>query len=39
MRLSSGFRILHFSNFLVDFIWGGVLLPVAAINVTRNRLR
>jgi simple sugar transport system permease protein len=39
MLLSSGFQILRFSNFLIDFIWGGFLLLVIAINVTRNRLR
>lgn len=37
--LSSGFQILRFSNFLIDFIWGAFLLLVIAINVTRNRLR
>jgi simple sugar transport system permease protein len=39
MFLSSGFQILRFSNFLVDFVWGAFLLLVIAINVTRNRFR
>lgn len=39
MFLSSGFQILRFSNFLIDFIWGGFLLLVIAINVSRNRQR
>jgi len=39
MLLSSGFQILRFSNFLIDFIWGGFLLLVIAINVTRERSR
>ncbi len=39
MLLSSGFQILRFSNFLIDFIWGGFLLLVIAINVARNRKR
>ena len=39
MLLSSGFQMLRFSNFLIDFIWGAVLLLVIAINVTRNRRR
>jgi simple sugar transport system permease protein len=39
MLLSSGFQILRFSNFLIDFIWGGFLLLVIAINVTQNRYR
>jgi simple sugar transport system permease protein len=37
MLLSSGFQILRFSNFLINFIWGGFLLSVIAINVLRNR--
>ena len=37
MLLSSGFQILRFSNFLIDFIWGGFLLLVIAINVARSR--
>jgi len=39
MLLSSGFQILRFSNFLIDFIWGGFLLLVIAINVTQSRNR
>ncbi len=39
MLLSSGFQILRFSNFLIDFIWGGFLLLVIAINVACNRKR
>jgi simple sugar transport system permease protein len=35
--LSSGFQILRFSNFFIDFIWGAFLLLVIAINVTQNR--
>jgi simple sugar transport system permease protein len=37
MLLSSGFQILRFSNFFIDFIWGAFLLLVIAINVTQNR--
>jgi simple sugar transport system permease protein len=37
MFLSSGFQILRFSNFLIDFVWGAFLLLVIAINVVRNR--
>jgi simple sugar transport system permease protein len=37
MLLSSGFQILRFRNFVIDFIWGGFLLLVIAINVMRNR--
>ena len=37
--LSSGFQMLRFSNFLIDFIWGAFLLLVIAINVARNRRR
>jgi simple sugar transport system permease protein len=37
MFLSSGFQILRFSNFLIDFVWGAFLLLVIAINVARNR--
>lgn len=37
MLLSSGFQLLRFSNFLVDFIWGAFLLIVIAINALRNR--
>ncbi len=39
MLLSSGFQMLRFSNFLIDFIWGAFLLLVIAINVARNRKR
>jgi simple sugar transport system permease protein len=36
MLLSSGFQILRFSNHLIDFIWGGFLLLVIALNAFRN---
>ncbi len=36
MLLSSGFQILRFSNHLIDFIWGGFLLIVIALNAFRN---
>lgn len=39
MFLSSGFQLMRFSNFLVDFIWGAFLLVVIAINALRNRGR
>jgi simple sugar transport system permease protein len=39
MLLSSGFQLMRFSNFLVDFIWGAFLLIVIAINALRNRGR
>ncbi|MDA8250865.1 MAG: ABC transporter permease [Rhodospirillales bacterium] len=39
MLLSSGFQLMRFSNFLVDFIWGAFLLIVIAINALRNRVR
>jgi len=39
MFLSSGFQLMRFSNFLVDFIWGAFLLVVIAINALRNRAR
>jgi simple sugar transport system permease protein len=39
MLLSSGFQLMRFSNFLVDFIWGAFLLIVIAINALRNRAR
>ena len=39
MLLSSGFQLLRFSNFLVDFIWGAFLLIVIAINAFRSRTR
>ena len=37
MLLSSGFQLLRFSNFMVDFIWGAFLLIVIAINALRSR--
>ncbi len=37
MLLSSGFQLMRFSNFLVDFIWGSFLLIVITINAFRNR--
>jgi simple sugar transport system permease protein len=37
MLLASGFQILRFSNFLIDFIWGSFLLAVIALNVLRAR--
>jgi simple sugar transport system permease protein len=37
MFLSSGFQLMRFSNFLVDFIWGAFLLVVIAVNALRNR--
>jgi simple sugar transport system permease protein len=39
MFLSSGFQLLRFSNFLVDFIWGAFLLLVIAGNALRTRGR
>jgi simple sugar transport system permease protein len=39
MLLSSGFQLLRFSNFMVDFIWGAFLLIVIAINALRSRTR
>ncbi len=39
MFLSSGFQLMRFSNFLVDFIWGAFLLLVIAGNALRNRAR
>ncbi len=39
MFLSSGFQLMRFSNFLVDFIWGVFLLLVIALNALRNRRR
>jgi simple sugar transport system permease protein len=39
MFLSSGFQLMRFSNFLVDFIWGAFLLLVIAGNALRNRGR
>ena len=37
MLLASGFQVLRFSNFLIDFIWGWFLLAVIALNVLRAR--
>ena len=37
--LSAGFQILRFSNFLIDFIWGGFLLLVIGLNVLRAKSR
>ena len=37
MFLSSGFQLMRFSNFLVDFIWGAFLLLVIALNALRAR--
>ncbi|MBV8662074.1 MAG: ABC transporter permease, partial [Hyphomicrobiales bacterium] len=37
MLLASGFQILRFSNFFIDFIWGSFLLGVIALNVLRAR--
>ena len=39
MLLSSGFQLMRFSNFLVDFIWGAFLLLVIALNALRVRAR
>jgi simple sugar transport system permease protein len=39
MLLASGFQMMRFSNHLIDFIWGGFLLLVIAINSFRNRYR
>ncbi len=39
MLLSSGFQLMRFSNFLVDFIWGAFLLLVIAANALRTRTR
>jgi simple sugar transport system permease protein len=39
MFLSSGFQLMRFSNFLVDFIWGAFLLFVIALNALRARGR
>ncbi|HYZ64996.1 MAG TPA: ABC transporter permease [Acetobacteraceae bacterium] len=39
MLLSSGFQLMRFSNFLVDFIWGGFLLLVIAVNALRSQAR
>jgi simple sugar transport system permease protein len=37
MLLASGFQILRFSNFFIDFTWGSFLLGVIALNVLRAR--
>lgn len=37
MFLSSGFQMLHFSNHLIDFIWGVFLLLVIVLNTWRER--
>lgn len=37
MLLSSGFQLLRFSNFLVDFIWGATLLGAMALGVALRR--
>lgn len=37
MLLSSGFQLLRFSNFLVDFIWGVTLLGAMALGVALRR--
>lgn len=39
MLLSSGFQLMRFSNFTVDFIWGSFLLLVIALNALRARAR
>lgn len=39
MMLSSGFQLMRFSNFLVDFIWGAFLLFVIALDALRARVR
>lgn len=39
MLLSSGFQLLRFSNFLVDFIWGATLLGAMALGVALRRGR
>ena len=39
MLLASGFQILRFSNFLIDFIWGAFLIAVIALNAYRVRTR
>lgn len=36
--LSSGFNMLHFSNFLKDFMWGLVLLVVMVVNYIIDNL-
>ncbi len=37
--LSSGFQLMRFSNFLVDFIWGAVLLGAIGLTALRRRQR
>ena len=37
MLLSSGFQLMRFSNFLVDFIWGATLLAAMAAGVLWRR--
>lgn len=37
MLLSSGFQLMRFSNFLVDFIWGATLLGAMALGVALRR--
>ncbi len=39
MLLSSGFQLMRFSNFLVDFIWGATLLGAMALGVLLRRAR
>jgi simple sugar transport system permease protein len=39
MVLSSGFQLLRFSNFLVDFIWGATLLGTMALGALIRRWR
>jgi simple sugar transport system permease protein len=39
MLLSSGFQLMRFSNFTVDFIWGSFLLIVIGLNALRVRTR
>lgn len=39
MLLSSGFQLMRFSNFLVDFIWGATLLASMALGVLWRRYR
>lgn len=39
MFLSSGFQIMRFSNFLVDFIWGAFLLLIMIVNYYNNKRR
>ncbi len=37
MLLSSGFQLLRFSNFVVDFIWGATLLAAIGLAALRGR--